>query len=406
LNDISKYTLQNFLGATMSNKLKAGVIGLGILGRQHAQFLHNHPAVDLVAVSDIRQPVSDQLAGELGAIGYASYAEMLKTHNLDIVAIATPDHLHREPTVAAVNAGVPNIIQEKPLATSREDAEAIYNAVEQKGARFFINFANRAVASDVATRYVIQQGLLGKPVYGEARLDDNISVPTQMWGNRTKEWTGGSSTAHFLLSHVVDLLRWYFTPAEVTEVYAISKQTVLGYTPDLYDAYLTFSNGMHIRVKAEWIKHMDELVEFYLCFSGSEGTLIYNKLPGFATSKGWRANLSKQLSADNLLQHQQTLRQQGINVAALVHQPDLKLGTLAAGGDSTALALQQMGEPAGGGTMALGNPMIDAILENTLEPQSWQDRGPLPNHVDGLRQAQVVVAIVESSQTGRPVTVK
>jgi len=252
---------------------------------------------------------------------------------------------------------------------------------------------------------VIQNNLLGRMVYGEARLDDNISVPTQMWGDRTKDFAAGSSTAHFLLSHVVDLLRWYFSPAEVTDVYAMSQQEVLGYTPDLYDAFLTFNTGLKVRVKAEWIKHMDQLVEFYLCFSGSEGTLVYNKLPGFGVEQGWRANLSGKLGADALFQHQNALLNLGVNVGAKVHRPSPVAGTLAAGGGETALALEHVGPVAGGGVMALGGPIIDGILQNTPEPTSWQGRGALPNHLDGLRQTQVVMAIVESSRTGKPVSV-
>ncbi|MBC7317025.1 MAG: Gfo/Idh/MocA family oxidoreductase, partial [Chloroflexi bacterium] len=221
-----------------------------------------------------------RLANQVGAQAFTRYEEMLATCKPDLVVVATPDPLHRAPSVAALEAGVPNIIQEKPLATTLEDAEAIYNLVEQRRARFFVNYANRAAPMDIATCHVIREGLLGKVVYGESRLDDNISVPTQMWGDRTREWAGGSSTAHFLLSHVVDLLRWYFSPAEVREVYAISQHEVLGYTPDVYDAYLTFDSSLKVRVKAEWIKHIDELVEFYMCFSGSEGTLIYNKRGG------------------------------------------------------------------------------------------------------------------------------
>lgn len=388
----------------MPNKLKAGVIGLGILGQQHAEFLHNHPAVEVVAVSDLRKPAAEQVAAKVGAAAFTDYADMFKQHTLDLVVVATPDHLHCAPTLAAIAAGVPNILQEKPLATSLEDADAIYNAVERAGTRFFIDFANRAVPTDVATRYVIQNNLLGRMVYGEARLDDNISVPTVMWGDRTKDFAAGSSTAHFLLSHVVDLLRWYFSPAEVTDVYAMSQQEVLGYTPDLYDAFLTFNTGLKVRVKAEWIKHMDQLVEFYLCFSGSEGTLVYNKLPGFGVEQGWRANLSGKLGADTLLQHQNSLLNLGVNVGAKVHRPSPVAGTLAAGGGETALALEHYG-PVAGGTMALGGPIIDSILQNTSEPTSWQGRGALPNHLDGLRQTQIVMAIVESSRTGKPVSI-
>lgn len=388
----------------MSTQLKAGVIGLGILGRQHAQFLYNHPAVTLMAVSDIRQAVVADVAVELGAEAFTDYEEMLQFHKLDLVVVATPDHLHRAPTIAALEAGVPNVIQEKPLATNMVDAEAIYDVVERTGARLFINFANRGSTLDLATRYTIQNGLLGRIVYGEARLDDNITVPTQMWGERTHEWTAGSSTAHFLLSHVVDLLRWYFAPAEVTEVYAISQQEVLGYTPDLYDAFLTFTSGAKVRVKAEWIRHMDELVEFYMSFSGDEGTLIYNKRPGFGAQEGWRANLSHKVDTATLLDHRTALLGQGINLAARIHQPMPTTGQLSAGGDQLALALERLG-PSHGGVLALNDAFIDSILEETLEPESWQGRGPLPHHIDGLRQTQVVMAIIESSQRGVPVRV-
>jgi predicted dehydrogenase len=389
----------------MDSKLRAGVIGLGILGRQHAQTLHAHAQVDVVAVADVRSEVAQQLGGELDAQPYADYREMLQAQGLDMVVVATPDHLHREPTVAAIEAGVRNILQEKPLATTAADGRAIYEAAERRGARVFVDFANRASVLDRATRYVLQAGLLGRVVYGESRLDDNISVPTKMWGARTREWVASSSSAHFLLSHVVDLLRWYFAPAEVTDVFAIAQQEVLGYTPDVYDAFLTFDSGMKIRVKAEWIKYIDELVEFYMCFSGSEGTLVYNKRAGFGGTDGWRANLSGKLGAVGLLQHREQLLAKGINVSARIHQPMPSTGQLSAGGDETMLSLEKLG-PSHGGTMALVGPIVDAILEETLEPVCWQDNGPLPTHVDGLRQTLVVAAIEESSQRGEPVTVK
>jgi hypothetical protein len=45
------------------------------------------------------------------------------------------------------------------------------------------------------------------------------------------------------------------------------------------------------------------------------------------------------------------------------------------------------------------------VAEDTLTPSSWRARGPLPTHRDGLRQVQVVQAILDSAQTGKPVAV-
>jgi predicted dehydrogenase len=225
-----------------------------------------------------------------------------------------------------------------------------------------------------------------------------------MWGARTREWVAGSSTAHFLLSHVVDFLHWVLSPARVTEVYAISQRKVLGYTPDLYDAFLTFDNGCKFRVKAEWIKHIDGLVEFALAFSGSEGSLFYTKRPGFGAVEGWRANVSDGVTGENLLDHQEKLLEEGINVRALLHRPNPTAGVLKAGGGALKRGLEAFVMPMDWWRIARG--FVDAILEDTLTPSSWQGYGPLPSGVDGLLQTQVVCAIVDSAEKGQVVELK
>ncbi|MBN1937752.1 MAG: Gfo/Idh/MocA family oxidoreductase [Anaerolineae bacterium] len=382
----------------MGTSLKAGVIGLGILGRQHAQFLRAQPEVQVVAVADVIAERAQSVGAEMGAQCYTDYVEMFKAHALDVAVVATPDPMHRDPVLAAIVAGVPAVIMEKPLATTVVEAEAMAEAAERAGTRIFINYANRGSAFDRATHYVIRQGLLGEVVYGEVHLDDNIVVPTQMWGQRTRDWVAGSSTAHFLLSHVVDFLRWVLD-AEVIEVYAIAQRKVLGYTPDLYDTFLTFDSGAKFRIKAEWIKHIDGLVEFALSFSGAEGTLTYVKRPGFASVEGWRANVSEKVTPDALLAHQQTLLDQGINARALVHRPSPTAGELKAGGGALRCGLEAFELPQDWWRVARG--FVGAILENTLTPSSWQGYGPLPTAADGLKQTRVVCAIVESAQSGR-----
>ena len=382
-------------------ELQVGVVGAGLLGSAHARNLDENPQTQVAAVCDLRLETAQAVAGPLGAQAYGDIQEMLQAHVLDLVVVATPDPYHREPSMAAMQAGVPNILQEKPLATTVEDALALYEAAEQRGTRFFINYANRTAPMDIATCYVIRQGLLGDVVYGESRLDDNISVPTRLWGERSQAWAAGSSTAHFLLSHVVDLLRWYLHPAEVQEVYAVKQERVLGFTPDLYDAQLLFDNGARIRVKAEWIKHMDELVEFYMAFSGSEGMVIYNKLAAFGARPSWRANLSQQLDTEALLAHQNALLEAGANLRALVHRPTPAAVGLATEGE-TARALESWDHSLGK-SMALQDYIVDAILGDTFEPESWKGPGPLPTHHDGLLQSLVVSAIIRSADEGRVV---
>jgi predicted dehydrogenase len=381
--------------------LRAGVIGLGILGGQHVEFLTNHEQVEVVAVSDIRRTQAEAVAASCGAEPHTDYGRMLAEEDLDLVVVATPDPLHKEPVIAAIRAGVPYVLQEKPMATSVADAEEMLEAAESAGARIFVNYANRGSAFDRATYHVLRRGLIGEVVYGDIHLDDNISVPTQMWGDRTQEWVSGSSTAEFLLSHVVDLLRWLLAPAEVGQVYAITQRKVLGYTPDLYDAYLVFDNGAQIRVKAEWIKHIDGLVEFGIAFSGSEGSLFYTKRPGFGQVEGWRANVSDEVTTEALLSLQQELLAEGINVRALLHHPDPTAGKLKAGGGGLKRGLEAFVLPQDWWQIA--RACVDAIVEDTLTPSSWQGYGPVPTGLDGLRQTQVVSAIVSSAEKGESI---
>ena len=334
-----------------------------------------------------------RLAWLYGRRGDARRAE------LDLVAIATPDHLHRAPFLAAVDAGVPSVLLEKPLATTVADAEAMVAAARQAAAEVYVNYRNRGSALDRATHYFIQQGLLGEVVYCDAHLDDNVCVPIQMWGDRSRDWTAATSTAHFLLSH--DYLRWTLAAAEVTQVYAVSQRTTLQHTVDLYDAFLTFDSGARVRVKADWTKHIDGLVEFALEYNGTRGYLKHIKRAGFGERAGWRANLSSEADTDSLLSHQAALAAMGIDVQALVHQPTPVSVELRAGGGTVMRALQS-GQPDPDHWRVV-SAVIDAIKEGSRTPASWRAFGTVPSGDDGLRQARVSCAIEESAATGVPV---
>jgi predicted dehydrogenase len=385
----------------MAEKLKAGVIGVGILGTWHTDFYHKNEDVELAGLADPMIERAEAQAAETGARAYRSYEEMFKGENLDVVSVATPDSLHKAPFLAAVEAGIPNIITEKPLATSLEDGEEMMDAAHKAGTRVFINFSQRGLDVYRSSRYVYQKGLMGDLVYGEAKLDDNITVPTQMWGDRSKDWAGGSSTAHFLMSHLVDLLRYIFAPAEVTSVYAISQEKVLGFTPDLYDAFLTLDNGAKVRIKAEWIRRMDELLENTMCVTGTEGSISLSRAPSFGAKRGWRANLSGDITPQEMLEHQDALSAFGAKANVLLHRPDPVLGKLEAGGGDLQRALE-IWEFDLDYYRILG-AFVRSIIEDTLEPSNWQGSGPVPTGDDGLMQTRVVAAIVESARTGREI---
>ena len=259
----------------------------------------NHLA-QLVGVADNREKAARALASQLGCEAYGSAQALYQAQKPDTVIIATPDAFHREPFLAALDAGVKSIICEKPLATTVAESEEMAQAARQAGARIFINFANRFAHLFMATYRVVRGGLIGRPVYGDTYLDDNISVPLRLWGDRSREWASTSSTAFFLFPHMLDLLHWIYAPARIEAVQAMKQNVVLGFTPDLYEAFFHWDNGLKTHVKAEWVKHIEGLVEFSLSLGGAEGSVIARRVAGYHSTEAWRAMLDAGIPAERV----------------------------------------------------------------------------------------------------------
>jgi len=379
----------------MKDGIRVGIVGAGLLGAHHAETCAANEAAEVVGVADLRADAAQELAGKVGAQPYGSARELFEAERVDFAVIATPDPLHKDPFLAAVAAGVRTILCEKPLATTVADAEQMLAAADKAGARVFVNYSNRFAWLFMATHRVLQQGLIGEPVYGESRLDDNISVPQRLWQARSREWAAGSSTAHFLLTHVVDLLHWFLAPARVEAVYAVKQERVLGFTPDLYDGFLFWDNGIKTRVKAEWVKHIETLVEFYLCIGGRAGSVVAHRRPGYGTSEGWRAMLAADRPKDVVASCAQGLTVQGVPVTGRMIQDPTCDGERQRG----CLELKEQGERVD------DDLFLQAIVEDTDSPSNWQGFGPLPGAEDGLRAVRVIEAFTDSAQKGERVGV-
>jgi predicted dehydrogenase len=382
--------------------LKIGIVGCGILGNNHAQyFARRNPRTRLVAVADMLAQRAAALGEQYGVPAYPSAAELFAKQQLDLAIIATPDPYHRAPAVAAAEAGVPNIITEKPMATNVADAEAMLAAARRAGSRLWVHLPSRCAPEEVASRYVVQAGLIGQPIYGDLTIDDNISVPTHMWRERSQQWAHESSVAQFLFSHATDRLRWLFE-ADVTRVQARTVSRVLGYTADLYDVQLDWTNGVVIRLKAEWIRHMEPLVVSRFTLSGEVGGLQQTGAD-YATERGWQATLDPRLTAANLAEHQQALRERGVIARAVMRQPH---EDIEGPGARPSLEVSTKFLPLFGGAppAEMRDHIVNAILEDVEVPASWQGNGRLPTGADGLVQTRMVCAIEEAAQTGQPVT--
>ncbi|MBE4909124.1 Gfo/Idh/MocA family oxidoreductase [Bacillus luteolus] len=143
-------------------KIKIGVIGCGSIAKhRHLPEYATNELVEIVAVCDIVAQRAEELANTYQARAYTDYNELLASEDVDAVSVCTPNYLHAPISIAALQAGK-HVLCEKPMATSREEAEAMIAAGEASGKKLMIAHNQRFVPSHQKAKALIQSGELGK----------------------------------------------------------------------------------------------------------------------------------------------------------------------------------------------------------------------------------------------------
>ena len=229
----------------MSRKLRAGVIGVGTFGSQHARIYAENESVDLVAVADLRTDRLDELAKRYKIKVYNDYKELLSKENLDLVSVCTSDELHVEPVLSAVNSGV-NVLVEKPLAMSVSDCDNMIRESDKAVIKLMVGHILRFDPRYYTARQSIANGQIGVPVHLSARRNNLIRSAERLAKH--------TSVAFFLGIHDIDFMNWCIG-SKVERVYAESNSCVLKNveTADSCLALIKFNNGTIASLEVSWI---------------------------------------------------------------------------------------------------------------------------------------------------------
>jgi predicted dehydrogenase len=202
-------------GAQKMRKLGIGVLGIGEMGRRHAENLRRLvPRAQLVAVADVDGARAARVAAELEIEhSYATLEAMLEHKDMQAVLIATPDKFHAAAVQAAARAGK-DILCEKPLGLNLESAQAALQAVADAGVRLQVGFMRRYDPAYVAAGERIAAGEIGEPVIFKSIGRDKDMPPLGAYQSRINGMLLYNSTIHDF-----DLARW-LTHDEVAEVHS------------------------------------------------------------------------------------------------------------------------------------------------------------------------------------------
>jgi myo-inositol 2-dehydrogenase / D-chiro-inositol 1-dehydrogenase len=197
---------------TRTDTLRLGVIGVGRIGRMHADMLVRQvPGAALTMVHDTHRPSARDVADTLGVPAADDIDELLAAADVDAVAICTSTDTHADLIVAAAEAGKA-IFCEKPVSLDLAEVDRALAAVEAAGVPFQIGFNRRFDAAHAAVAAAVASGRIGEPHL--ARITSRDPAPPPLAYVKT---SGGLFLD--MTIHDFDMAR-YVTGSEVVEVFA------------------------------------------------------------------------------------------------------------------------------------------------------------------------------------------
>ncbi len=220
-------------------KLNAGVIGVGSMGKHHARNYSEIANVDLIAVADLDEEKSQEISKRFKCKGYADYREMLQTEKLDLVSIAVPTKYHKQVALDCIAKGI-NILIEKPIASTVEEAKEIVQKAKVKGIKFTVGHIERFNPAVLKLKEMIDKGKLG----------EIVSVATFRLGP-TPLHIKDTNVVIDIGVHDIDIMNWFFGKLP-KNVVARGGQVLNRICEDHVEAFLDYDSGTGVMF-CNWI---------------------------------------------------------------------------------------------------------------------------------------------------------
>lgn len=181
--------------AAPARKVRLGLIGCGWYGMVDVKAAFKAGGVEVVAISDIDREHLDQSAAEIEKLqgtrprAFKSYEEMINSHGLEAVIIATPPHWHALQLIACVQRGL-DVYCEKPLFYDIREGRAMVDAVAKSSRIVQVGFQRRQSPAYRAVRQFINDGNLGRVVQAEAQINftAGLSSPAPVAPPPSLDW--------------------------------------------------------------------------------------------------------------------------------------------------------------------------------------------------------------------------
>ena len=226
---------------TDQGALRAGVVGLGMMGRNHVRVWDE--AVDgaeLVAVADPDPAAVERAIAGRRARGFDDVERMLAEEELDLVSIVAPTSLHLPVTLAALRAGA-NVLVEKPIAATRAEASQMIEAAAAAGRMLTVGHIERFNPAIRELRRRLAAGELGRIFQVKATRLGPFPARIRDVG-----------VVVDLAPHDLDVMR-YLVGSEPIRLYAETERRIHTEHEDLFNGMIKFANGVVGVLDINWL---------------------------------------------------------------------------------------------------------------------------------------------------------
>jgi UDP-N-acetyl-2-amino-2-deoxyglucuronate dehydrogenase len=338
------------------NDLGFGIIGCGMISNWHAGAIAQIEGAVLKGVTDINENSRKAFAEKFNTKPFESVEKLLQCDEIDVIAVCTPSGLHAPLAIQCANAGK-HIIIEKPMALNLDEADKMIEACEKNNVKMAVISQLRFSKAVIQLKSAVNEGLLGRVVMGDVYMKYHRSQEYYDKGGWRGTWKmdGGGALMNQGI-HGIDLLQYIMGP--VKSVFAHAKTLSRNIeVEDTAAAVLEFENGAIgvIQGTTSIYPGSPRRIEI----NGDKGTIV----------------LEEDCISQWIIEGQET-------------PSDISVGKTVAGSSNNPEAFSLEGH------INQLTDMVDAINNS---------RKPVVDHYEGRKAIEIIIAIYESSKTGRKI---
>ena len=291
-------------------KIRVGVIGVGVIGKGHLQGYAGMGGVEVVAIADIDEAELERVAAQHGIPHtYADFRKLLERDDVQAVDVCLHNNLHAPVTIAALKAGK-DVYCEKPIAGSYCDGRAMVEAARGLGRKLHIQLASLVDKETRVARQLIDRGKLGRVFHahstgyrrrGRPFVDGRFSADFVR-----KEVAGGGALFDMGIYHIARMLYLLGQPPVDRISGKIYQETGMdparreasGYNvEELALGFVRFAGDVTLDIIESWAIHLNSLDGSFVV--GSEGGVRFDPFSYHTTVEDMDMDATFNLDAAN-----------------------------------------------------------------------------------------------------------